>query len=338
MSKSYRKGSNKKYALLGLGILAIIVLITLGSIFWWSPILFPEEPATSTFEVRSLVDREDVSDWVELSIWIPDEDKTFDDIEDYQTLSNFEETIKSKHAEDISIDLSDVSMFWVEVQTSASVWSNTFIRYTGGTNRHYTIEAIDLSSDVNFNIFDVTTMGTISAGALDGNYSCAMDIPHYNTADSHSGSNWEITASDVDDMTTEELEDLYDERNYQCQAPLYNPADDSIKDWDDDLEKITDAFAIRLTFNDSISKVDGEATQVNITLIDSDDIELAISGEYAYFIFIDVLKFDTGIQEFNFECTTAVNITYSTAQSGRVLTPYDDDNLGTFTAYSTIGA
>ena len=77
---------------------------------------------------------------------------------------------------------------------------------------------------------------------------------------------------------------------------------------------------------------------MNVTIDSSVEAELTVTGEYIYIIFYEAIKFDEGIVDFGIEMEFAVNITLTTAQSGRIVIPYDDDSLGAFTAYSTIGA
>jgi len=296
---------------------------------------------TSTFKVISYVDGEDVSDFVEISVWIPEDDETFDDNEDIYTLTtSYDEEKSSMDADDVAIDLSSYSYVWVEIDPDGeSVFENDFYLITpSGANQEYTLYAYHLSSDVNFNLL-TSTMDEVTCGdyATDGNFTVIMDVPHYTEANSHSGTNWDIESSEVDDMSTSELEELYDEANWRCQAPTYDPAEDLEKDYYDDLEQITEAFALKFDFNTTISTVDGNDAQVNFTTT-YDNAEVVISGDLIYVIFFDVISFKSGAVNLDIEMQFADDIHLDDVDSGRIVVPRDDDALGTFTKYSDIGA
>jgi hypothetical protein len=76
--------------------------------------------ANSSFQLISYVDGEDVSDFVEISVWVPDDEAEFDETEDIYTWSNFEEEESSKDADDVSIDLSGIEYAWLEIDNCHS--------------------------------------------------------------------------------------------------------------------------------------------------------------------------------------------------------------------------
>jgi len=341
--KRSKKGTSGKKILL---ILLIVSAIGVGvwlmlSYLPFSPFASVPSQDTSTFTLISSVDGEDVS-WVEIDVLVPKDDVEFEDYEDIFTRSNFEVEISSRDAEDVSIDLTPYSYIWIEIDPDGeTVFENDFILLTGGSNYNYIFYVYDLSSDVNFNIMD-ESMSPITVGnlSLNANYTVIMDVPHYTTSGIHAnGNDWTVDSDDWDDMTASEKEFYYDEANFRSQAPLYNPSDDLSKDYDHPLEKLTEAFAIKLTFNTTVSTVDGNAAQVNITVVDDDEpIEVVVSGTFIFLIFYDEVKFNNGPRSFRLEMVTGSGIGLDNAHSGRLEVPYDDRNLGTFTAYSAIGA
>jgi hypothetical protein len=91
--------------------------------------------------------------------------------------------------------------------------------------------------------------------------------------------------------------------------------------------------------NGTISTTNGAVDQVNFTIDDEDlPIEVVIDGVYIHCIFYESIDFDTGINSFMFEMEFGAQIHLDQVESGRIVVPREDDNLGTFTAYSTIGA
>ena len=327
--------SNKWKYLIGLGLIVCIILgfamyANTGAL---SP--FGTTTDTSTFRLISYRDGEDVSNFVEISVWVPDE--LIENAEDIYTLSNFEEKVSSSDADDISIDLSSYSYAWIEVDPdNEAVFENEFYLISC-LNGLYVLYAHHFSTDVNFNILDVTTMDEWDKAA-DGNFTLALDFPHYTVTNLHGGSDdWAITSDDVDEMSTAELQDYWNEQNWRCQAPIYDPGNDTEKDFGNDLERLTNAFAIEFDFNDTVSTTDAAVTQVNMTIADLYDevVDIIISGDKIYTIFTETI---IAPYSFDFEILMAANITCSTVKSGRIAVPQDDDNLGAFTAYSTLQA
>jgi len=139
-------------------------------------------------------------------------------------------------------------------------------------------------------------------------------------------------------MTLSEKKEVWDEALWQSQAPLYDPRDDEEKEHDNALERLTNAFCLQLKFNTTVSTVDGNVAQINMTINDaSEPIEIIISGEYIYLVFYEEIKFDKGVYDFDLEMKFAANITLSDIDSGRITVPRGDDNLKDFVKISDIG-
>ncbi len=342
--KRKNKSNMRNYLIGGVAIVGIVALM----FFALSPLSpltaspTPTDGDVSTFTLLSYVDGEDVSNFVEISIWTPKDDAEFDETEDIYTMSNFEETETSVDADDLSVDLSAYSYVWVEIDPDAeTVFSTSWTMIFGGVNYDYSMYVYHQSSDVNFNVLTASTMAAITVGAYNADVDLivVMDCPHSTASNLHYGDDWAISTEDYNDMTASELEELKDEKNYRCQAPTYNPSDDTEKDFVDELEKITNAFALRMTFNGTISTTDGALTQVNCTVDDSEEpIEVIISGVYVYLVFYEIIGFESDSYDFIIELEIAANIHLDNVESGRIVVPQDDNNLGTFTAYSAIGA
>ncbi|MHA1502429.1 MAG: hypothetical protein ACTSSB_11315 [Candidatus Heimdallarchaeota archaeon] len=228
-------------------LLAVIVIaIGLGAYNVLSPeSIFTQTPATdnvSTFTLISYVDGEDVSNFVEISVWIPDDDAEFDETEDIYTLTNFEETKSSMDAEDVLIDLTLYDYVWIEIDPDAEqVFANNYHFISGGANFDYALYVYHQSSDVNFNVLD-STLDEIDLTADFTNqcssdtYSVVFDVPIETKTNCHYGTNWAIEQSEFDDMSASEQAEVWDEGNWRCQAPTYSPAIDTEKEFDDDLD------------------------------------------------------------------------------------------------------
>lgn len=331
-SKSKRR--RRIYATLAIAITAIIVISA--AFVFLRPQAAPSEQEVSTFSVTMYTDGEDVSDWLELSIHLPKSSVDFSSDSDYQDLDNFDEEIASKDANDIEIDLSEYEGYgWIEVNPdSESVIMQDMHRISLGHNRNYQINAFHLSSDVYFGITDESD-GTIAAPGADGNYTMgSFMFPTYTTTGEHVGDNWDMTDSEFSDLSTENQNEYYDENLYRAQAPQYLSADDSDDNYDDELSRITQAFALKFVMNDTINETDGSVLQVNCTLDDpfDDYMSVLIDGQNMYHVF---QKPVTKGATYGFEMQLGANITTSSVQGVRLDTPYDDDqSLSVSTGYS----
>ena len=295
--------------------------------------------AASTFTLISYTDGEDVSNFVEMDIWVPKSTAEFEDADDIYEMSNFERAEQGKDADDISIDLSEESYVWAEV-TGNAVFANNFVLLYGGANYHYTLYVYHLTSDVNFNIMD-SSMAAVFAADYQGddNFTVIMDAPHVTqtVADMHYGVGWDLSATDFDDYTDSQKNEVWDEKNWRCQAPLLDPTlDTADHEYIEGLETYTDYLAIRITFNASISTVVGNVAEVTCDIAKGEDVRAIISGTFVYLIMTDVVNFEDGVQDFDFEMTIAAHIKVASVHSGRLTVP--DDIPVTFTAYSAIGA
>ena len=329
-------------------ILAIIIGGGLGVYFigdyvgLWS--IAPEETTTtvktkSTFKLSSYPDLEDVSNFVEMNIWTPKASAEFETMDDIYTLTNFEKSESGKDADDISIDLRDHDYIWAEV-TANSVFHNNFRLLYGGVNYDYEFYVFQETSDVNFNILDSNMNASFYTGYQgDDNQTVIIDCPHYTTtvAEMHYGTGWELSATDFADYTEAQKEFMWDEKNFRAQAMYLDPTLDTCDhEYIEGLEQYTEYFALKLTYNDSVSTIDGNALEVNCTIAKGESVRAVYSGTLIYFIVTEIINFEDGAYDFKFEIQHAANISISSVYSGRLTVP--DDSPGVFSAYSAIGA
>ena len=306
----------------------------------------PTVKTASTFTTISSLSGEDVSNFVEWDIWVPKSGATFDDgMEDITALTtNFEREITGKDADDISIDLRDHPYAWAEI-TGNTVFNNTFYLIYGGSNYDYIFHGHQESSDVNFNILNstggaITIPGWASGDgvAVADNFTAVADAPHYTLTDNQYGDvGWELSATEFTDLSAREKEAIWDEAKYRDQYPTYNPTVDTVNELDRDFEKITNAFALKYTFNETINVTDGATLEVNCTIDRGYPIDVLVSGANLYMVFYEGIDFYTEPYTFGYEMSYGADISITTVISCRVDVPGSLSTATLAKTYSTIG-
>lgn len=333
--------------------LFIGVIALCGWIFWpQSPTDTPEETpttkATSTFTLYSSVSGEDVSNFVEMDIWEPKSGATFDEgYEDITALTtNFERAVTGKDADDISIDLRDEEYYWAEI-TGNTVFDNTFHLLYGGANYDYLFYVHHRTSDINFNILDDTmsalAYGVVAGGentkGVDANYTAVLNAPHLTKTNNHYGDiGWEITATDFTEFTLREKEIVWNEIYWRDQFPSYDPTADTVNEYDRDWEKITNAPALKWTFNATVNVTDGSTTQINCSIAKGYPVDILISGANLYMVWYEGFNFDPDPYTLKFEMFFDTHINVTSVHSGRADIPATLSSLTWDETYSLIGA
>lgn len=336
--------STKAFAVFG--ILAVIVVAGFAGFFVFSylqgMVVAPGETTVSatTFKVYAYPNEEDITAHCHLSIWTVKSDDVPLTGDEIRTLSHYEENIKEKDAEDISIDLSGETYVYVEVNpVGDQYWANNYHLIYGGVNKEYTVYAYHQASDVEGTVLDGTTMDEWDKSSDLTHGEVILDVPRNSTLELYKGGDFKISDTDYAALTTSEQAKYRDQRRNRCEAPTYDPLLDLDKDGVNDLEVVSNVFGIEYTFNDTVSLVDGAVTQVNFTILDTNDIQPPIKVVYSatkiYCLFTQVIDFQNGAYTFNFEIALASNISCSAVKSVRVPVPYEDTNLGTPVVLST---
>ena len=134
-----------------------------------------------------------------------------------------------------------------------------------------------------------------------------------------------------------EMNWLRDQSNFRTISPYYDLTDDVNDDFTKDLEMVTNCFAIKFGFNDTVSTTDGAKAQVNLTIRarDSNEIpaEIIVDGTFIWIIFTEpIVCYD---ESYNFDIDLSFadlcDIYLGNITTVRVETFDDDDNLGTAT-------
>lgn len=390
-SGSYSKDTVKKQktiiGVLVLGLCAVLVIVGLGAgLGWFAPV--PTTPTTptvanATFTLIDYRTGEDVTSWVEISVWTPDpDDLPFTDEDPYSIL-NFDETVTSEDADAVSIDLTSHAVVWVEIdpdfESDYGGYNGIFnalatrdmrkLPGTGGSvNYAYTLYVYHAPSNVSVAMLNRGDMDSTDGSGADigdmrpynntfvplgatswnrgesGNYTIFLNMPLYSADGLHAGivggDEWDIDDEELADMTQAEIAWLEDQSNFRTIAPYYDLTDDAEDDYVEDLEKLTNAFAIRFNFNTTISTTDGAGTQVNFSVSERDSIpvpvEVVYDGSAILFVFYEPIVCYDNNYNFDVELEIAAHIFLANATTCRIVIPEDDDNLGAATTLNNL--
>jgi len=236
--------------------------------------------------------------------------------------------------------------------------TNDFRKLSGGANYDYFVYVYHEPSNVSVNVLErggnqwigqydegnewsAVTPATNGGpfpfyNATDtGTFTVILNIPWNSTDGLHEGvvggDEWDIDHDEFQDMTRNEIFWLRDQANFRTIAPYYDLNDDTLKDYSghEELERLTNAFAVNFTFNDSISLVAGNVKQVNMTVADRDGIsppiELIVSDTSMLLIFYEPITFKNYMYNFDIDIFTIgsdINCTY--VQTQRIFVPQGD--------------
>lgn len=261
-------------------------------------------PTTNNFSTLSFVsypEYEDISDEMPVNVLIPSVLSVFDDIEDIYDISLFTQLGLTDTADDITIDLRDYDYVYIISDPSdATDYETVYYLLFGGVNYDYTFNAYNLSSDVNFNLFDDSLAPVSPVGlTTDGTYNILFNVP--------SG-----------------------EEDYCVQKSFFNPTDatlDAKQNMNLDLADITEAFAFRISCSDIVG--DDDVTGINITYTDDDWYRIN-NGSDIYLIYQGTLVFTAGALNLEIAVEFGSAITFTDIDSGRLTIPghkYDTGSL-----------
>ena len=325
-----------------LGIIAIVIIVSVSGYFLVTYMqglaIAPDTPAsTTTFVGYDYVSGEDVSGHAHIKILGLKATVENPDSVDIRTLTNYEELDEVDDIDDISVDLSLVLYYMIVINPAGDqYWATTYQLEYGMKNvANFELVLYHQASDVDGTILDTSTMDEWDLSSDMTHALLIIDIPHESADELHKGDGWDTTTTEYADLDTVDQLFFQDQANYRCEFPTYSPVLDSDKDGQDNLEVVTNVFAIEFTFNTTISLVDGVATQVNLTINDNSPIELAYSATNIYALFYRVIDFESGAYSVDFDVAMAVNITCLTVKTVRIPVPYETSSLGTAVVLST---
>jgi hypothetical protein len=393
MKRKGRKNPNTKFyvggAILGIALIAMLCIAYAPFspwYMWWvedDTATTPTTKAYSTFTLIDYVTGEDVSDWVEITVWEPTSAADFDNDEDPFIRTNFEEMESSKDAADVAVDLRDGAYYWVEIDPDDDVVYGGYdafaasghpTRYgaltddyrfiVGGANYDYLMYVFHLPYNTSINVLNRTEgvghvgaaeltadewlIGTHGVGAANvptgnGTYTVYLDVPMNATEGLHTGStgahDWDMDSDVTDLFDWEDLRWSQDQRNFRTQAPFYDIQDDTEREFDDELEVLTNAFCVRFTFNVSVNH--NASCEVTFELVERNyenyPIEVVEHATFIDCIFYEPITFSEGdLPSFDFNITVkpgtllAQGIGVTRVSCGRIAVPQDQSALGAF--------
>lgn len=262
-----------------------------------------------------------ITDWTDgeildelcpVEIW--GNDKDIETTEDIYDITNYELAVSECYPDKVKDDLSEYSHIIIRVnpdEATDGFWTLYDLFYSNMyQNFEYNIFAYHEATDIYGAVRNQE-----SSADWDGktaNVTIPVWFPICTTAEPHYGTGWEISATDFDDLTANQLARLYNERYHRSMPTLFSLADDTADHLktSGDYMLITETSAIEITFNETISNVDGNQHQVNITADCDIDHFVEQDGTAIYIVFgesWDCYDVGTFITDFEVEC--AVNIT-----------------------------
>jgi len=390
--KDKDKNKNLKWYISG-AVLTLSLLLIVGLAYspfspwymWWieddDEAVTPTVKTTSTFTLIDYVTGEDVSEWVEITIWEPTDAADFDDDEDPYRRSNFETMETTKDAADVAVDLRDEPYYWVEIDPDDDtvyggynlfVASGFTTRYgaqtddyrfiLGGGNYDYNMYVYHLPYNTTINVLDREADGIDAGGTVgldewkisgpvalatpteNGTFTVYMDVPINATDGPHFGSagvhDWDADNDVTDLWDWEDQRWSIDQRNFRVQAPFYDIQDDTGREFDDELEVLTNAFCVRIHFNSTIN--DNTSQTVTFELVERDyesyPIEVVMTSTDIYCIYYEPITWSEGMfPSFDFNITVYQGNTLrqgpgvERVSTGRLGVPSDQYALGAFT-------
>lgn len=326
------------------GIILIVAVVSFGGYYLFTYIQsLAIAPSTvtpvdsTTFVGFDYVSGEDVSGHAHIKIMGLKDTVENPDSDDIRTLTNFEELEAVDDIDDISVDLSLVPYYYIVSNPAGDQYWATHYQLEYGMKNIANKEIVlyHQASDIEGTVVDTSTMDEWDRTSDITHGIISINVLHESALELHKGDGWETTDTKYTELETVDQLFFQDQANYRCEFPTYNPSLDSDKDGQDDLEVVTNVFAIEITFNATISLVDGSVFQVNLTINDDSPIELAYSGTKIFMLFHRVIDFKAGPYSIAFDIAMATNISASTVKSVRVPTPYETSSLGTPVVLST---
>ncbi len=299
--------------------------------------------STATFIVNAWPDEELVSPNIPLEIYTPDPDEFTETGYIYEELTDITNWVKQKSgdADDITIDLSDVPYVLIRVDPSGETVFESYDLILPATNGPYLIDAFHMSSDVNhIMINDAMSSITLVNFSTNGNYTHFFNFPGFTQADAHYGPEWKMSVSDFAELSQSKQEEYYYEPDWRSQPFIYNIENDQDHDYEDPLERGTNAFAFEYVFNYTLNATDGSAYQVNMTISGDDAFafEKVVSGTSIFLIATESFNLENGPGKYNAEFSFGSAIGLNDIKSVRVNIPTDEDSVTVSQTFSSMEA
>ncbi|MBY9005488.1 MAG: hypothetical protein KGD63_01895 [Candidatus Lokiarchaeota archaeon] len=252
----YKELSKKQKQWIG-GLIIVAFIFTAGYFtrgIWLSPFLDGDGTTQTDSTTIILIcsnsnpdgpnPNDDVSNTIPVDIYFVDPLSGFDITDEEHlrpdTLTDyFDLEVNGDYADDVELDVLTEPCFYVVIDPdSVTPFSTSYHLYLGGYNGPITIQVHHLSSNVFFEN-NLKTDGTRGVPVTTGNYTATITgFPKHATvwADKHVGLRYDLGTSAFNELSASKQEEYLDEENWCVQAPLYNPQNDTDKDFGGELE------------------------------------------------------------------------------------------------------
>ena len=159
---------------------------------------------------------------------------------------------------------------------------------SGGENYNISKWITHRPSNVEFTNVNSTFRETIPLNNTEDDFTILTQFPYASDNQLHVGTNWGISAAVYNGMTATEKLYYRNQANFRSMRPLYDLSVDTYNNYDTNEGRLTSTFCFRFTANDTISIVDENVNQINITIATADiyswDYEISGANIYVYSI------------------------------------------------------
>jgi len=342
--KSYRF-----YAVIGILTGSLVLILMFG--VPWSTIFPPPSTVTptedySTISITDFTSREILDELCHITVHGNDVD--IDDTDEKYDITNYEVIVTTKDPADFDEDLSDYDHIRIRVspdESATQYWTTYDYWFSNlGNNYHFDMYAYHEATDLYGNVLDITSGsawdlqmqngGDGGTGGING--TIPVWFPTVTKTELHLGDHYGIE-TDLADCSQTTLERLWDEKWWRSMPTLYSDAVDvADHDYAGTYEWITEAFAIKFDFNETLVLTDGDVDQVNITVECDYETSIEYTGTYIYIITTESWDTISGNFELNFEIDLAGGINCTDVYLGRISIPNRDLTGSSFGSLQTI--
>lgn len=335
-------------------VVAILVIgsLTLVGVFMpWSTLFPPETTVAPTLDNSFII----MTDWTsgeELDnlchVTVYGNDVDIDNLEEQYDITNYETIVTTQDVGDFDEDLSDYDYIMIRAspdESATQYWTTYDYWYSNlGGNYVFDMHGYHEATDLYGNVLDITSGvawdlqrqngGNGGTGGING--TIPIWFPTVTKTELHRGDHYDIE-DDLDDLSQTTLDRLWNERYYRCMPTLYSDAVDvADHDYSGTYEWITEAFAIKFDFNETLVLTDGDVDQVNMTAVCDVDFVVEYYGTFIYIITTESWDTTLGNFELDFEIDLGTGINCTDVFLGRISIPNRDLTGSAFASLQTI--
>lgn len=245
-------------------ILTICVVSLIGALILFAIAPGEEEEAPlSTLTLKCQTSGEDVS-WVNIETYTPTDAAVIESFSDLFIDSNWELSQEGA-ANTLTFNLTLYPYgFWIHIDDSTNYYESTWFHHSGSDDQYnITIFIAHNPSNVFFNNLNKSDLSaTIPSNLTSETYKMVTAFPYDSEDELHVGNDFETS------LATYALDQAYyqNQANFRILSPAYELDVDTDNNFDTAEGVMTNTFSFRFTANDTISLIDGNLMQINITI------------------------------------------------------------------------